>query len=104
MSSWWLLGKPHFVYSNSVGRLKLGQEFGLVIDGDEFCVRLGEKMFATASSPRPQIVEKSEKSDNARLARDCHIRATMSANEQRHPYLALHIHAIIRFSRQNRLI
>ena len=49
-----------------------GHEFGLVIDGDEFCVSLGEcaarlnlntvfggQMFATSSSLRPKILEKS---------------------------------------------
>ena len=43
MSSWWLLGRPYFMCSKSVGRLKDGHEFlVLMIDGDEMCVWFSE--------------------------------------------------------------
>ena len=42
MSSWWPFRRPFYVYPKSVGRLKNGHEFGLMVDSDEFCFRLSE--------------------------------------------------------------
>ena len=42
MSLWWSFRRPFDVYPKFVGRSKKGTEFGLMVDGDELCVRLGE--------------------------------------------------------------
>ncbi len=94
MSSWWLCGRTYFLYPNSVS--KNGLEFGLVIDGDEFCVRLGESVgrlnldtvLAGWFSQRLRRYDhrSSRNSGNMKqcmLARDHNIRATLSTNEQK---------------------
>ena len=44
MSSLWLIGRTFFFLCNSsVGPSQNGQEFGLIVDGDEMGLKLGEK-------------------------------------------------------------
>ena len=42
MSAWWLFGRPYFLDPNSVGRLYSGHDSGLMVDGDEMCLWVGE--------------------------------------------------------------
>ena len=44
MSSWWSFHRPFLFVPQFYGPSIFGQEFGLVVDGDEFCVRLAESV------------------------------------------------------------
>ena len=42
MSAWWLFGRPYFFVPQFCGPCKNGHEFGLMADGDEICLSVGE--------------------------------------------------------------
>ena len=78
---WAVLFAPQFC-----GPSTFAHEFGLMADGDEFCVRLGEsvgrlnmdnvlanKIFATSSSLRTEILCIFLEMRQRTLARDCNI-------------------------------
>ena len=43
MSSWWLFGAVPVVHQHC-GQFVFGQKFGLMVNGDEMCLRLGESV------------------------------------------------------------